>query len=228
MKMIRQLSRISIQVALSGYSFKIQEGDTEFRSGWLTAEHVFTTGEFQRRYGAVNISLMTPKCTLIPEHFFDPTGIRQSLEDVVRISPEDQVEFIRMPKQGAVLVFSNNLGETLSRTIAQTVLTEDGYQARILPEMYYLLEDMEKCRDYNKIIASYADSHLHLVIAQGKSLLLANTFKASDFITAEYFIFNALKRLQLNPEISTISFRTPVTEEQEMSLYRYFKAVEML
>ena len=37
-----------------------------------------------------------------------------------------------------------------------------------------------------------------------------------------------MKKLQLNPEVSTISFRTPLDAEQEMSLYRYFKAVEQL
>lgn len=114
------------------------------------------------------------------------------------------------------------------RMISQTVFTTDGYQARILPEMYYILEALDKCSDYNKIVASYADGYLHLAVAQGKSLQIANTFRAVDFTTAEYFIFNTLKKLQLNPEISTICFRTPVSDEEEMSLYRYFKSVEQI
>jgi hypothetical protein len=72
------------------------------------------------------------------------------------------------------------------------------------------------------------DGVLYLVIAQGKSLLLCNTFQAQDFTTAQYFIFLAMKKLQLNPEVSTICFRTPLSEEDEMSLYRYFKSVEQL
>ena len=72
------------------------------------------------------------------------------------------------------------------------------------------------------------DGYLYLVIAQGKSLLLCNSYQAPDFTSAEYFIFLALKKLQLNPEVTTICFRTPLTEEQEMSLYRYFKSVESL
>lgn len=219
---------ISIQVALSGYSFKITDSDGEHSSGWLKADRIFTTPEFQKRYDSVRISLMTPKVALVPEQFFNPTEIRQALADMVRLDENDQVEFIRMPEFGAVLLFSNNLGETLSRMISQTVFTTDGYQARILPEMYYMLESMKYCPDYNKIVASYADSHLHLAVAQGKSLQIANTFKAPDFTTAEYFIFSTLKKLQLNPEISTITFRTPVDTEQEMSLYRYFKAVETI
>ena len=37
-----------------------------------------------------------------------------------------------------------------------------------------------------------------------------------------------MKKLQLNPEVSTITFRTPLTEDQEMSLYRYFRNVEQI
>ena len=108
---------ISIQVALSGYSFKIKDAEGEHCSGWLTADRIFTTPEFQKRYESVRISLMTPKVALIPEQFFNPMDIRQTLADVVKLEDSDQVEFIRMPEYGAVLLFSNNVGETLSRMI---------------------------------------------------------------------------------------------------------------
>ena len=45
-------------------------------------------------------------------------------------------------------------------------------------------------------------------------------------VTAEYFIFMAMKKLQLNPEVSSVYFRTPLDEDQQMSLYRYFMNVE--
>ena len=70
------------------------------------------------------------------------------------------------------------------------------------------------------------DGWLYLAIAQGKKLMLCNSFQAPDFTTAEYFVFLAMKKLQLNPEMSSIYFRTRLTEEQEMSLYRYFRSVE--
>ena len=78
-------SRISIQVALSGYSFKIQDNEGERSSGWLTPDRIFTTPEFQKRYDAVKISLLTPKVALIPEQFFNPMELRQMLGDVVRL-----------------------------------------------------------------------------------------------------------------------------------------------
>ncbi|MGM9738145.1 MAG: DUF3822 family protein [Candidatus Cryptobacteroides sp.] len=221
-------TRISIQVSLSGYSFTVQDEEGTRCSGWTGGDKLFTTKEFQKRYSSVRISLLTHKCTLVPEHFFNPADARQILSEVVRIEDSDQVDYFRMNKTGAVIVFSNSIGESLSRVLAQTVLTEDGYRSRIMPEMYFLLESIDSCPEYNKVLASYADGYLHLVIAQGRSLMLANVFKAVDFTTAEYFIFNSMKKLQLNPEVTTICFRTPVTQDQEISLYRYFKAVEKI
>jgi hypothetical protein len=221
-------SRISIQVSLGGYSFTVEDGSRNYSSGWLGAERIFTTPEFQRRYDSVEIALLTPKCALVPEGFYSEEGARGALSDVVRLRESDPVHSIRIPSLAAVLLYSNAIDESLSRVIAQSVLTTGGEQAPVLPEMYYLLTDLPKCREYNKILASWRDGYLYLVVGQGKSLLLSNVFPAVDFTTAEYFIFLSLKRLQLNPEVSVISWRTPITAEEEMSLYRYFKAVEQL
>ena len=144
------------------------------------------------------------------------------------LKDEDPVDFVEVPDQAAVLVYSNAIGETLSKVISETVLCSDGSRVKPLPEIYYMLRDLRDVAEYNKIIASYMDGYLYLVIAQGKTLLLCNSFRAPDFTTAEYFIFLALKKLQLNPEVSTICFRTPLDEDQELSLYRYFRSVEHL
>ncbi|MCR5407551.1 MAG: DUF3822 family protein [Bacteroidales bacterium] len=194
----------------------------------MGSEQLFTTPEFQRRYREVEISLLTPKVALVPESFFDEAKAREALAEVVSIGSEDAVEWVSMPEAGAVLVYSLSIGESLSKVLAQTVLTEDGDQARILPEMYYLIRTLGAIEDYNKIVASWRDGWLHLVIAQGKSLRLANVFQAPDFTTAQYFLFLAMKQLQLNPEVSTVHFRTPLDMDSSMSLYRYFKAVVQL
>ena len=222
-------SRISIQVGLSGYSFKLykESGQVE-ASGWMSADRIFTTSEFQKRYESVDISVFSPKAALVPAQFFTPERARDILADVVKISESDVVEYVHVPGQAAVLVFSNVIGETLSRVISETVLHTDGTKARLLPEMYFMLQQLPAMTEYNKILASYMDGVLYLVIAQGKSLLLCNSYQAPDFTTAEYFIFLAMKKLQLNPEVSSICFRTPLTEEDEMSLYRYFKSVDQI
>ncbi len=226
--MTNKKDRISIQVGLSGYSFKIQTDTDEHASGWMGAERIFTTPELQRRYGDVEIAVFTPKCAMIPAHFHHPLHIRKNLSEVVALSESDPVDSVEIPEHAAVLLYSNAIGETLSKVMSETVLKMDGTKASPLPEMYYMLRQLSELQDYNKILASYMDGYLYLVIAQGKSLLLCNSFRAQDFTTAEYFIFLCLKKLQLNPEVSTISFRTALTDEQEMSLYRYFKNVEQI
>ena len=213
-------SLLSIQVSLSGFSVN--------SSLWLGPERIFTTPELQRRYDRIDISLLTPKCTLVPESFFSETATRSILEGVCALRESDVVSWVKVPQFSSVLVYSNSIDESLSRAIAGTVLLTSGEQAPVLPEMYYLLGAIGICEDYNKIICSYMDGWLHMVIAQGRSLQIANVYKAQDFTTAEYFIFLALKRLQMNPELSTVCFRTPLDAEAEMSLYRYFKSVVRL
>ena len=220
--------RISIQVGLSGYSFKIQSDGAVHSSGWMNAECIFTTPELQKRYDEVSVSVFTPKFTLVPAHFHTPEMSRQILSEVVHVEDDDVVDYVEVPQFAAVLTYSASVGGTLARVIGETVLCADGTKSRPLPEIYYMLNQLQQIPEYNKILASYMDGNLYLAIAQGKSLLLCNTYQAPDFTTAEYFIFLAMKKLQLNPEISTICFRTPLTEDQELSLYRYFRSVEHL
>ena len=148
--------------------------------------------------------------TLVPSCFFDPATARQALAEVADLREEDVVEHLDIPQYDAVLVYATG---------------EDSVVVDGTPEIYKLLTKLPDCPEYNKILCSLGDDHLFLAIAQGDSLMLANSFPVQDFTTAEYYIFMSLKSLQLNPEISTICWRTPLDAEDEMSLYRYFKAV---
>ena len=150
--------------------------------------------------------------TLVPSHFFNPEAAREALAEVVELQEGDEVRYLDIPTYDAVLVFTEG-GDSLV----------DG-----TPEIYQLLTRLPACTEYNKILCSRLDGRLYLAIAQGKSLLLANSFPAPDFTTAEYYIFLSLKSLQLNPEVSTICWLTPLEADDEMSLYRYFKSVVRL
>ena len=219
---------ISIQVSLSGYAFQISSSTLVHSSGWMSADRIFTTTELQRRYDIVNISVFTPKCALVPLDFFVKENARHILEASTSLHESDLVDFEMVPEYNSVLVYSNTIGETLSKVISEMVLNPDGNKSKPLPELYWILSDLKTLTEYNKIIASYKDGYLYLAIAQGKSLLLCNSFEAVDFTTALYHIFRAMKRLQLNPEVSSISFRTHLAEEQIMELYNYFKSVEII
>ena len=194
----------------------------------MSAERVFTTPEFLRRYDSVEVSVFTPKVTLVPEQFHDDSTSTDALRSVADIQDGDVALSVPVPEFAAVLVYSNAIGETLSRVISETVSDKEGNKSAPLPEMYYMLRSVLDLPDYNKILASYMDGVLYLVIAQGRSLMLCNSYHAPDFTTAQYFVFLAMKNLQLNPEVSTICFRTPLSEDEEISLYRYFKNVEQI
>ena len=148
--------------------------------------------------------------TLVPSRFFDPATARQALAEVADLREEDVVGHLDIPQYDAVLVYATG---------------EDSVVVDGTPEIYKLLTKLPDCPEYNKILCSLGNDRLFLAIAQGDSLMLANSFPVQDFTTAEYYIFMSLKSLQLNPEISTLCWRTPLDAEDEMSLYRYFKAV---
>ena len=150
------------------------------------------------------------KCTLVPSNFFDENCAGEYLAQVFVDTPSEPVRSVLIPEYNAYLVWTSDAPEGE------------------MPPMYHVLTGLGKCPDYNKILCSWENGELCLAIAQGKTLLLANTYEAKDFTTAEYWIFLALRSLQLNPEISTICLLSAISAEDEMSLYRYFKAVEIL
>ncbi len=158
------------------------------------------------------MSRHTPKAALVPSAFFDAASAREILSRTVLLDKDDKIEYISLPEFSAELVYS------LSMDIEPS--------EESIPELYNVLKAVSGVAEHNKIVASYGDGVLSLAIAQGNDLLLANVFEAADFTTAEYFIFMAVRKLQLNPEVSTIHFLTPLSSDEEMSLYRYFRSVE--
>lgn len=172
----------------------------------------------------MEISLLTPRCTLVPEQCFDPSRSREALAEVALLEDTDVVKYVRIPQYGAVLLYADSTDDRYSKTIKDI----SGKSTSTLPEMFYILRALSESSEHNRIVANWSDGYLYLAIAQGESLKLANVYRAQDFTTAEYFVFLAMKSLQLNPEQSTISWRGQLGPEEEMSLYRYFKSVESL
>ena len=150
--------------------------------------------------------------TLVPSNFFNPAAERETLAEVCVLKGDDVVRHIEIPQYGAVLIYK---------------VDGDG-SSDSLPDIYHILTRLQDCSEYNKILCSLRDGVLSMAIAQGKSLLLANSYPAQNFTSAEYFIFLAMKSLQLNPEVSTICWIHDIGADDTMSLYRYFKTVERI
>ena len=164
------------------------------------------------------MSRHTPKVALVPSAFFDAASAREILSRTVLLEEDDKVEYISLPEYSAELVYS----------LSDPEPTSPVPEPAEWPELYNVIKALSGVREHNRIVASYGDGFLSLAVAQGEKLLLANVFSAADFTTAEYFLFMAIKKLQLNPEVSTVHFLTPLSGDEEMSLYRYFKSVEQI
>lgn len=173
----------------------------------------------------MEVSLLTSGCTLVPSNFFDPASSRELLAGVSELKDDDVVEHVEIPWYDAVLVYSRPADEAASSYILNSDISGED---KSFPEMFYILRDLQKCTEYNKILCTWRNGLLFLGVAQGRSLLMANVFKAADFNTAMYYVFLAMKSFQLNPEVSTICWTHPLDQDCQLTLYRYFKAVETL
>ena len=166
-------------------------------------------------------SLLTTKCTLVPSGFYKDDCAGEYLAQVVVMDGNESISSVLLPQYSAWLVWGVSAG-------CESVDLPQDREDLEMPLMYYLLRDLQFCPDYNKILMSWRSGVLYLAIAQGKTLLLANSFLAPDFAAAQYFLFLSMQSLQLNPEVSTVCTYEALDAAQEISLYRYFKSVEQL
>lgn len=149
---------------------------------------------------------MKPKFTLVPSEYFSPESAGDYLSKVVLLEQGEPLSFLELPGYDATLV----------------------YAGAARPVFYDMIMSLFKIREHYKILASYTDGYLYLVIAQDSRLMFCNSFPAGDFVTAQYYIFLTLNKLQLNPQVSSLYFADSVSREQITELYSYFKNVEVL
>lgn len=149
---------------------------------------------------------MKSKFTLVPSEFFTPEGASDILSEVVSLEEGEPLSFLEVPSVDAVLIYSGDKR----------------------PVVYDMLMSLFKIGEHNKIIACHREGEFFLVVAQGAELKFCNVFDAGDFTTAQYFLFLTLKSLQLNPQLSTVYFMDSLQQSQSVSLYNYFKRVEVI
>jgi len=149
--------------------------------------------------------------TLVPSAFFNPASKREALAEVATLREDCEIRHIDIKDYNAVLIYA---------------VDEDSVAS--VPDIVEILERLQECPEYNKILCSIKEDQLYIAIAQGKTLLMANSFRVQDFTTAQYYIFLSIKAHQINPEMSTICWISKLDADEEMSLYRYFKSVVTL
>lgn len=214
---------ISVQVGLNGFSYST---DSCARSPWLGAEFVYGTPALEQPFGRARLSTMNRKFTLVPTPCFDERQARRFLSDAVSLDAEDEISWAPNEAVGAVEIWAREKGRLIP--VVKGMLEKNGGEVEVRPELHFMLEAALTLDTYDKIVASFAEGTLYLVLFQGKNLLLCNSYEAMDFTTAQYYLFRALKKFQINPETSTLVFHSFLSAEEEMALYQYVKAVRTL
>lgn len=224
---------ISIQANLSGYSFKVTDSLGAVREHGEGSdipalfESPLITGEYEH----YEISFRTHKCMLVPVSFMpeqgdDSAGLRELLGGYVALEDGDEVRRADLPEYDAALVYVAPSEDSLASAVVESFASRCG-NIQPLPEMFHMLKHVAGMKHHNRVVASYGDSLLTLVISEGDKLLLCNSYKAEDFTTALYYVFFAIRQFQFNPEVTTIYFRNELDEDSQMMLYRYFSGVEI-
>ena len=95
--------------------------------------------------------LFTGRCALVPAQFFEPGSARAMLVEVSEVDDAETVSSVAIPYYDAVLVYAHQAGETA------------------LPELYHLLKASESISDHNRILASYHEGRLYLVVVEDMS-----------------------------------------------------------
>ncbi|MCR5708927.1 MAG: DUF3822 family protein [Bacteroidales bacterium] len=148
------------------------------------------------------------KYTLVPEGFFSQADDREILSRVAILERNDSVKRLELPCYKAVLLY-----------------TGDDVAARRLASQ---LEAASHLDQYNKVMVHLGDDSVDIVVAAGDRLLLCNSYPASDGVTAQYFIFAALREFQINPAVTTVHFFGDTDDSVKGDLFRYFASVEVL
>ena len=148
------------------------------------------------------------KFTLIPEGYFSTESAAELLSKVVILEKSDSVKSMELPCYKAVLLYAG-----------------DDADARRLAEMLAAAATLDR---YNKVVVHLGEDVVDIVLAAGEKLLLCNSFPAADAVTAQYFLFAALRQFQINPEVSTVYFFGEADEAVKGDLFRHFASVEAL
>ncbi len=147
--------------------------------------------------------------TLVPSEFFSPEDSHKILSEVVPLQDTDIAKHIELPDYKAVLIYVQKSDESLSE-----------------PPIAELLRFTPSISGHNRLAVSLDEVYIYIVLAEGEKLLLANAYPATDIVTAEYFIFAALREFQINPRMTTIYFRGDVPSGLTEEMFRHFHSVE--
>ena len=150
--------------------------------------------------------------TLVPSEFFSSEDAYRILSEVVPLKDTDIVQHIELPDYKAVLVYAR----------------QSDNKSPSEPPIAALLRFAPSISAHNRLVVSLDKEFIYIVLAEGKKLLLANAYPAIDIVTAQYFIFAALREFQINPRVTTLYFHGEIPAALTEEMFRHFRSVEFV
>lgn len=218
--------RITIQLDLGGYSFSIYDRNgTQIRQGSHPCPVDLSVGELARELNwkaqAVSVYYTTWKYTLVPVSMYSKDAPEAALRSVRDLNPDDKVLALEMPSRKAFMVFA------VPQKIYQG-LAALNKNVKFYPTSYLLIDRLASLTDNNRLLVSFSEGMLHVVVAERDRLLFANSFPAADMATAEYFILSVAREVMFNPEHTCLHIFGKVPDKMRNELSRYFSGVKEL
>lgn len=229
--------RLTIQIDLSGFSFKITDpsgeilnsGEKSFPSGVLSASELesILKKEFSslsvlsKKYGQTDVVVETPTFTLVPTTLYNKENEKIILSQIHRVEEMDEVMSLELPEHEATLIYA------IPNAISSRVFKIQK-KAKYYPIIYPMIRKMSEYKENNKVCIHLSKNHIHIVATERDRLLLAGSYPAQDFVTAQYYIFLVIKEVMFNPEFTTLQVMGELTKTQKKDLAKYFKGVNII
>ena len=230
-------NRLTIQIDLSGFSFKITDpsgetlnsGRKSFPSGVSSAseledilkKELSSMSVLSKKYSQTDVVVETPTFTLVPASLYDKESEKQILSQIHKVEDMDEVMSIDLPEHEAKLIYA------IPNSISSRIFKIQK-KAKYTPIIYQMIKKVSEQMENNKVCIHFSKNHIHIVASERDRLLLANSFQTSDFITAQYYIFFVIKEVMFNPEFTTLQIVGEIDKNQKKSLSKYFKGVNTI
>lgn len=226
--------RLTIQIDLSGFSFKITDqtggilfsGEKSFPSvssygldfEAILKKELSSFSHLGKKNNGTDIYVATPKFTLIPTHLYIKGEEKRILSQIHKIGELDEVMSVEIPQYQATLIYA------IPNSVTSRIFKIQK-KARYYPSVYGMIQRMLNNSDNNKICVCFSKEDVHITAAEGNRLLLANSYPAKDFVTALYYLFLVIKEVMFNPEFTTLQVMGTLTKGQTKDLSKYFKGI---
>jgi len=227
--------RLSIQADLNGFSFSVIDDSKREVLYLYSSEFSVIHGEselyakecakiitdqpiFRRKFKTVDLIYFTEKYSLIPTKLYQKGAELEELSKLHNMDELEEVNTIDILRNEMVMIYA--VSSTLLNLIQKYHPNLTTY-----PTPYIYLNILPDLDGYNKLFFQYIGNIVTVVAAENERIVFCNSFSASNFSSALYFVLLTLKQAQFNPELTTIYINGNIKDYEIFDITRYFSKV---